>query len=174
MDKIKVTQDELYQYLQIHGVKLLRLSEMMGTGDNMVSQCFKHSKDRHGVPRHFTARSIALINRSMPQLAGELRTCLLHYGSEFTYTNKHGREYDPGQIELIKHLGRYLNITVVTRNVLGWNLYKRKQVLSNTRAANYGNISKEDVIRINTEILSIAAVLDSYELVIDDDKTDNL
>lgn len=170
MDKIKITQDELYQYLQCHGVKLVRLSEIMGTGDDMVSQCFKHSKDRLGVPRRFSSRSIALINRSLPLLASELRGCLLHYGSTLTYTNKHGREYDPGQIEPIKNLGRYLNITVLASGVLGWNSYKRKLVLSNTHAANYGNISKEDVTRINTEILSVAAVLDSYELVIDSDK----
>ena len=169
MEKIKVTQDELYQYLLEHDVKILRLSELMGTGDTMVTSCFKHSLDRLGVPRRFTAKSISLINQVLPQLASELRRSVLHYGSDQTYTNSHGHAYDPGQIEPIKDLGRYLNITGLTNRLLGWSQNKKSSVLCRPKAINYGNITKEDVTRINTEILSIAAVLDSYELVIDND-----
>lgn len=165
MDKIKVTQDELYQYLQDHNVKILRLSELMGTGDTMVTSCFKHSLDRMGVPRNFTAKSVELINQALPKLAAELRSSLLYYGSAQAYTNQHGREYDPGQIEPIKALGRYLNITGLTHRLLGWSANKKSSVLCRPKAINYGNITKSDVTIINTEILSIAGVLDSYQMM---------
>lgn len=166
MEKIKVTQDELYRYLQDHDIKMLRLSELIGTSDTAVTMCFKHSPDRVGVPRRFSAKSVQLINIALPQLAQELRGCVLHFGSQLTYTNRHGHEYDPGQILPLKTLGRYLNITSLTHRLLGWSQNKKSSVLCRPKAINYGNISKQDVILINTEILSIAGVLDSYELVL--------
>ena len=166
MEKIKVNQDELYRYLKDHDVKMLRLSELMGTCDTAVTMCFKHSPDRMGEPRWFSAKSVQLINKALPQLAQELRGCMLHFGSELTYTNSHGHEYDPGQILPLKTLGRYLNITSLTHRLLGWSQNKKSSVLCRPNAINYGNISKQDVNIINTEILSITEVLDSYELML--------
>ncbi len=167
--KITVTQDELYQYLQAHDVKLIRLSGLMGCDDDTVTSCFAHRKDKHGVPRRFSADNLGKMNKALPQLAQELRGCLLRYGSAQTYTNAHGREYDPGQIEPLKTLGRYLNITGLLQRLLGWSQNKKSSVLCRPKAINYGNITKSDVMIINTEVLSIAAVLDSYQVVTDVD-----
>jgi hypothetical protein len=170
MNKISVTQDTLYSYFLAHNIKLLRLSEMMGVNDDMVTSCFRHCSDRHGSPRRFTAKSIALINESLPRLAEELRARLLTFGTDRVYTNAHGRTYDPGLIEPLKDLGRYLNITGLTNRLLGWSQNKKSSILCRPNAANYGNITEADIIIINNEILSIAGVLSNYQVVPDNDR----
>lgn len=167
--KIPVTQDALYKYLQAHDVKLVRLADMIGCADDVVTSCFAHRKDKHGVPRQFTPDNLAKLSQALPQLARDLRGCLLHYGSPLTYINKHGREYDPGQVEPLKALGRYLNITGMLQRLLGWSVNKKCSVISRPNAASYGNITKSDVMTINTEILAVAGVLESYRLVTETD-----
>lgn len=166
MEKVQVSQDTLYEYMLAHDVKIVRLAEMMGKDPDTVSSCFKHRKDVHGEPRSFNASNIKKINELLPLLASELRSCLLSFGSPQTFTNKHGRTYDPGLVEPIKALGRYLNITGLVFRVFGWNKYKKGSVLANKASVVYGNISQADAIAINNEILSIAGVLDSYEVVL--------
>lgn len=161
---MKVTQDTLFKYLQSHDVKMIRLSEIIGCSDDTLTACFQHRKDRHGTPRWFSDDFIAKINEALPRLADELRGCLLTFGTPYTRTNKRGRTYDPGQLEPIKALGRYLNITGLTARVLGWSKCKKSLVLVNTASTTYGNISESDVIAINQEILSVAAVLSNYKL----------
>lgn len=164
---IKVSQDELYEYFLAHDIKLLRLSELMGVSDNFVTSCFAHSKDSKGVPRSFSPKTIELINEALPQLASRLDGCQLEFGSPKTYTNNHGRTYDPGLIEPIKTLGRYLNITGLVNRLLGWSQNKKSSILSRPNALNYGNITMDDVMAINNEIQYIVDTLNSLQLVID-------
>ena len=53
MEKVKVTQDTLYEYILAHDVKLTRLAEMIGRAPEVVMSCFKHHNDWHGRPRRF-------------------------------------------------------------------------------------------------------------------------
>lgn len=165
MNKIQVTQDILYKYLVDHDIKLVRLAEMIDKDPDVVTSCFKHRNDMHGVPRSFSGNNIIRINDAMPRLADEIRKCMIVFGSPQVYTNKFGSTYDPGMIEPLKKLGQYLNITGLTARLLGWSKNKKASVLCRPNALNYGNISESDIVAINTEILSIAGVLSSYELV---------
>ena len=169
MDKIKVTQDTLYEYIQAHDVKLSRLAELMDRVPEVVISCFNHNKNQHGNPRSFNAEHADLINQALPRLAHELRKCVLKFGSPQVHTSKKGHTYDPALVEPIKDLGVYLNITAMLQRVLGWSAAKKSSILSRPTGKLYGNISNVDAVAINTEILSIAAVLDSYELEIDND-----
>ena len=166
MEKVQISQDTLYEYMLAHDVKIVRLAEMIGKNPEVVTSCFSHRKDVRGIPRSFNARNIEKINGSLPMLAAEMRSCLLTFGSPQTYTNKHGRTYDPGLVEPIKNLGRYLNVTGVVNRLLGWDKFKKASVMSNKASIVYGNISQTDVITINNEILSIAGVLDNYQVVL--------
>lgn len=171
MDKIKVSQDTLYQYLLAHDVKLTRLAELIGRAPEVVMSCFKHHKDWHGRPRKFNAEHIALINQALPQLANELRARLMKFGSDQMFTNKWGNTYDPALMEPIKDLGKYLNITGLLTRVCGWTHGKKSAVLSRTVSKIYGNISEQDMIAINNELLAVAGVLGSYEVVADGNDT---
>ena len=163
--KIKVSQDTLYRYLLDHNVKVIRFAELMGTTESYIHLCFKHQGGRGTYVRTFSAPMIAKLNGAMLQVANELRGCVLTFGSDKTYTNSHGRTYDPGLIEPMKHVGDFLMLTGLTQRILGWSESKKENVLVTKTSKAYGNISREDVDRINAELLSVAAVLESYEVV---------
>lgn len=171
-EKIKMTQDALYKYLTDHGVIISRLAELMDMSPDVVSSCFIHRKNRHGNPRYFTVENIQKLNAALPVFARELHSCLLHFGTDKMYTNKHGRTYDPGMIEPINNLGKYLNATGLFSRLLGWSKSKKLNVFSAPTMKNYGNISEDDVDLLNVEIMSVVGVLRNVEVVPDENAYD--
>ena len=169
---MKMSQDQLYKYLTDHDVKVIRLAELMGKTPAVIISNFRHHKNAHGNPRHFSVENIRQLNEALQTIAKELRGCVLTFGTNQTYTNKHGRTYDPGMIEPLKRLGALMNMTGMTQRLLGWNNLKKLNVFSNPSSKNYGNISETDVMTINAEVLAVAGVLEGLEVVPDDDAFD--
>lgn len=170
MEKVKVTSDVLYQYFTDHGLTFSRLAEMMELSNASLTSCFKHQLINNGVPRNFTAQNIVRLNAALEQLAKELRGCLLQFGSDSAYTNQRGKRYDPALVDPIKiKIGRYFNINALSTNVLGWSKTKKHNVLETMTGKAFGCISQDDANRINTELLSVAGVLSSYEVVNNND-----
>lgn len=167
MEKIKVTQDELYQYLLAHGIKMTPLAALIDRAPEVVMSCFKHHNDRHGRPRRFNAGHVELINQALPKIAEDLRSMLITFGSPLTYRNQRGNEYDPACVGQIKMLSKYMTITDLVARVLGWSKGKKSAVLEQPSNNGYGTVSRADVNNINNELLSIAGVLSNYELVMD-------
>lgn len=165
MEKKKVTQDTLNEYMVKHGVKMVRLAEITRVNPDVITSCFKHRKDAHGVPRYFSTKMIALLNEALPQLAEELRRCLLTFDSERAETSSRGVKYDKGLVESMKQLGLYLNITALCERVLGWKKQKKNAVFNSANVKLYGHITEADAIAINEEVLAIAGVLERYEVV---------
>ena len=170
MEKVQVTQDTLYQYLTDHGVKLVRLAELTGLSEASINVCFKHSKGTNGQPRVFTQKAVDKINGALPSLAKSIRQSVLTFGSEETFTNLRGTTYDPALVEPLKKIGDLMNLTSMVNRVLGWNKDKKENTLVSPSSKNYGNISKEDADRVNAELLAVAGVLSSYEVVIEESK----
>lgn len=165
---LKMSQDALYDFLVEHDVKISRIADGIGMTQSGALSCFIHRPNRHGKPRSFTVDNIAKLNEVLRLYSNALRSCLLKFGTEKKYTNQHGRTYDPGMIEPINSLGKYLNMTAIAERVLGWSKSKKLNVFSNPSSKNYGNISEEDVGKINMEILSIVGIFDSVEIVPDE------
>ena len=165
--KMKMSQDQLYKYLMDHDVKLSRLAEQMGLSLTAVSAYFRHLPNMHGNPRTFSVDNIKKLNDAIRSFSQELRACLLHFGTDKMYTNKHGRTYDPGMIDAINRLGKYINTTALICRLLGWNKSKKKNVFCAPTNKNYGNISQDDVDVLNVEILSVAGFLSNVEVVPD-------
>lgn len=170
--KMQMSQDDLYQYLTDHDVKLSRLAELMGKSLPVLSSAFLHHKNNAGYERNFSVENIALLNQSLPILSDELRQCLLTFGSDQTFTNKHGTTYDPALLEPIKRLGRYLNLVTLTERILGWNKTRKRNVLADSHSKVYGCISQSDMMTLNAELLAIAGVLGGTEVIPDDDAYD--
>lgn len=168
MEKVQITQDVLYEYIQAHGIKMTRLADLIGKSDDVVTSCFKHHKDIHGNPRYFNKKNIEAINIALQTIADELYGCLLTFGSDQVYTNQRGTTYDPALVEKIKKIGKYLNITNLVQRLLGWSKGKKSAVLVQKSSNAYGCVSESDMIAINNEILSIAGVLSSYKVIPDD------
>lgn len=175
---VQVSQDTLYQYLTEHNVKMARIAELIGKSEATVSSCFRHCKDMSGRPRRFTPAAISSLNAALKSIATSLRLNILTFGSPETFTNQRGNTYDPALVEPLKKIGELMNITALTARLLGWSKDRKEGVLVSPSAKIYGCISREDVNRINAELLSVAGVLSSYEVVSDDgainpDKQDN-
>ena len=172
--KINVTQDVAYQYLVEHNVNLSGIAREMGANPTLVAGCFKRNVDRNGKPRHFTEATRPRLNKALEAFAGKLRQSVVAFGSKETYTNKRNKTYDPGAMPAIKQLSQFFNLTAFLLRVLGWTERKKNTVFSFPAANCYGCISREDVNRINTEILQVAGVLSSYEIVADEDDSSSI
>lgn len=169
MDKVKVSQDILYGFLKEHNVTKVVIAQRMGVSESIVGGCFRHALNRHGKPLSFSANNIVKLNEALQMIASELRQCVITFGSDDLKTNKHGSTYVPSALEGFRKLGTYFNVTKLTNRVLGWNESKRVMILSCKSSITKGNITADDVNRINAEILSVAGVLDCYEVVADGD-----
>lgn len=165
MDKILITQDTLYKFLINHDVKLVRLAELSGMSETSIHVCFKHYPLPSGQPRLFTRQALELLNEALEVMAEDLRGCLLQFGTEQVFTNQRGNTYDPGLLEPMKRIGKYLNLTAVVNRVLGWNKRKKENILVTPSSKVYGCISREDAERINEELLLVSGAMMSYELV---------
>lgn len=168
VQKIKPSQDALYRFLLEHDVKVSRLAEFMDMTPQNAISCFRHIKNRHGNPRYFSVENIGKLNNALCLIAEELRNSIIMFGSDKLYTNKHGRTYDPGMIESLNRLGRLVNITKMTGRILGWKKSKKDNIFSDPSSKNYGNISETDVMKINTEVMSVAGVLERTEIIPDE------
>ncbi|MBQ7180079.1 MAG: hypothetical protein IJR87_02160, partial [Bacteroidaceae bacterium] len=172
--KVQISQDTLYQYITEHGIKLVRLAELTGLSEASINSCFKHQIINKGTPRSFTAKAVVKLNAALEQIADNLRGSILTFGSDQTYTNQRGKTYDPELVEPLKQIGELLNLTALVGRVLGWSKDKKENVLVTKSSKVYGNISEDDVNRINAELLSIAGVLSSYEVVPDEGSSETI
>ena len=170
--KVKMTQDALYKYLTDHDVKISRIAELMGLGPNFVISCFRHNNNSHGNPRYFSMENIQKLNEALSKLAMQLRFSLITFGSDKMYTNRHGRVYDPGMIEPLNELGELMNLIGLTGRLLGWSKFKKTSVFSSPTSKAYGHISESDIMAINTEIISVAGVLENVEVAPDENAYD--
>ncbi len=168
VQKIQVSSDTLYQFLTEHSIKIVRMAEFMGLSVPSLVKCFTHKSMPSGKQYTFTRKTIPRLNSALVQMADALRSSVLTFGSEQTYTNKWGNTYDPALLEPMKELGKLVNLTALVERVLGWNKFKKQAVFVAKNSNSYGCISQDDVNRVNAELLAIAGVLSSYEVVLDD------
>lgn len=172
--KVQVSSDALYQYLTEHGVTISRLSELMGVSFATVNSCFLHHKMMDGTPRRFTAKNIEKLNIALEQMAEGIRGAVLTFGSDRVFTNRRGKTYDPALVEPIKNnVAKYFSMNLLCEKVLGWSRPMKRNVLESNTGKAFGCITADDVNRINAELLSVAGVLGSYEVVPDDSSSDS-
>ena len=163
--KVQVTSDTLYQYLLEHNFTISLLSKYMGVSNGIVCNSFQHVPNRLGKPMKFSAANLERLNAALPQIADDLRRATITFGSDQTFTNSWGNTYDPATREAVLAVGNYFKITPFLFRVLGWKKGKRDMILVSTKSPVYGQVSQDDVNRINAELLSVAGVLSSYEVV---------
>lgn len=170
MDKVKVSQDVLYKFLQEHNITTVMISKKMGVSETIVGGCFRHAMNRHGKPLSFSKANIVKLNEALAVIASELRGCVITFGSSEAFTNKRGKTYDPCTVQAIRRLGEYFNLTALTARLLDWKNTRCNMVLGPKSSRIHGNVTEEDVNRINAELLAVAGVLGSYEVVADEPK----
>ena len=170
--KIEVTPDWLYQYLQEHNFIISLLSKRMGVSNGIVCNSFRHVLNRLGKPMKFSDANIARLNAALPKMADEIKAATISFGSNETFTNTFGHTYDPATREAVLAVGEFFKLTPFLERLLGWKKGKRDMILVSTKSPVYGQVSQDDVNRINAELLAVAGVLSNYE-VVDDDNSSN-
>lgn len=165
--KMKMSQDALYKYLNDHDVKMTPIAKLMGVVPEVVMSCFKHHMNHNGNRRSFSVENIAKLNDALPQLAKDLRSCVMTFGTDKVVTNRRGVTYDPGMLEPMKELGKVMNVMALIERLLGWSKPKKRSVFNSPTNRAYGNITEQDVAIINKEILEVAGVLGNIEVVPD-------
>ena len=174
MEKVKVTQDVVYQYMLEHNVSLSDLAREMQANATMVAACFKRNADRNGKPRHFTAATLPRLNEGLSKFAAQMRQCVIPFGSNQVYTNHWGATYDPATVEPIRQLANYFNLTALVVRVLGWSKTKKSAIISDVHSKAFGCVSRDDVNRLNADLLAVAGVLSSSEIIPDEEDSSSI
>lgn len=169
---MKMSQDALYKYLTDHDVKVIRIAELMGKTPASIISNFRHHANAHGNPRRFSVENCRQLTEALHVIASELRRCVMTFGTEKMYTNKHGRTYDPGLVQPMKRVGELLSLTSLVYRLLDWKEGKKMNILCSPSCKVYGNISEDDVMKINAEVLAVAGVLENVEVVPDENAFD--
>lgn len=167
LQRMKMSQDKIYEFLTAHDVKVSRIAELMGKTPQAIISCFRHHNNAHGYPRRFSVENIRQLNDALAEIARELRGCMLEFDTSVE-PNSRGVKYDKGLIDPINHLGKLLNMTSMLERLLGWTKNKKLAVFSTPSSKIYGHISENDATIINIEVNAIAGVLESVEVVPDE------
>lgn len=170
--KMKMSQDKLYEFLTAHDVKVIRIAELMGKTPAVIISNFRHHKNAHGNPRCFSVENIKQLNDALAVIAKEMRGCVLNFGTPEKYVNRIGKCYDPGLIMPMRRIGDLMSLTKLTHRLLGWSQNKRESVISDATSKAYGCISENDAMVINAELLAVAGVLEGAEIVPDENAFD--
>lgn len=168
IQKEKWTQDELYDFLTSNDVTISRLSDLMGMTVGMVASNFKHHLTRHGKPRSFNYQQTVKLNEALQQLAKNMRQSMLRYAGTEQKKGNLGKVYYPVLREQMKDgVGQYFNLVSLTFRVLGWNRTKKRNVLESNKENSKvsGCITAQEAELINKEILAVAGMLESHEIV---------
>lgn len=144
------------------------LSQYMGVSESIVRGCFKHDINCRGKFLRFSEGNIQKMNDALHRLAADIRACQLNFGQGETFTNRCGRVYDRSIADQVKQgMMRIFVVKDIVSRVLGWNELKCKARLCSTGSVTYSNVECADCERLNDELISIASVLESYEVVSD-------
>ena len=166
--KTKVSPDKLYKYMQEHDFTAYVLSDYMGVSESIVRGCFRHDLNRHGKPLQFSQENIQKMNDALPRLAADIHVCQIHFGQGNTITNRCGKVYDLSVAQQVKDgMGRFFNMRAMTKRLFGWNPQKCSARLASEAHITYSHVSREDCDRLNDELLAVAGVLSSYQVVAD-------
>ena len=162
--KVKVSQDFLYERLKEHNMTISMIARKMGMSEGIVRSCFRHNLNRHGKPLSFTAVSVGKLNEALALIATELREGLIKFGTDQMFTNQRGTTYDPGTLDAIHRIGGYFNMKALTERLLGWKKVKCDITLSVKSSPMYGRVTRDDVDRLNAEVLAVAGMLEGFEV----------
>lgn len=172
MGKIKLTQDELYQFFLDHNLTVKRLGELIGLSDSAMSSAFKHHKV-NGKPHYFPLAKLQFINDALSVLSGEIADRLVSFNPENNRARHSVRVFDRACVEQFRRVGEYFNLTALVGRILGWNKAKKQNIICIPASKVYGHITQEDVNRINAELRLVAAAIANFKLVAEEGISSN-
>lgn len=163
--EIRIPITRLKDYLGEAGITVTCLSELSGINRLHLNMCLNGVIDeRNGRVRTMSDDNIERLQEALHQLAMKLKYIFILYNTDMEVVKQNGRRYCPDCMEQIKtQLSSYINILPFMQQSLGWNRSKARNVI-NKKSIAYGNISQDDVNRINIFLAEMATRLDMLTL----------
>lgn len=156
---------KFYEWMKDSGIKLKPLAQASGIDKGTLSSLFNRNRNWRGSERRFTPALVTALNEALPKLAGILVRAHVYYDLTQEVKKRTGC-YDPScMVRLKEEVAPIIDITTLVEKYLGWTRAKRNNVFTNRNSHVYGNITREDVQRINDTFDALAKKLMEFHIV---------
>ena len=168
MDKreIRIPISKLKNYLNEVGIIGKTLADLSGISVPHLNKALNSAIDeRDGKPRELSDKNLMNLQEALHKLALKLKYIFIFYNTDLEVRKQGGRCYCPDCVDQIKsQLSPYISILPFMQYALGWNRSKVLNVMNCKSGIVYGNISQDDVDRINLTLAEVATRLDIFTL----------
>lgn len=167
--EIKLPVARLKGYLNEVGIPVTVLAELADINPGHLYKCLAGEVDeRSGAVRTLSDKNVERLQEALHQLSLRLKYIFIFYNTDKEVRKRNGRCYCPDCVEQIKtQLAPSLSVLPFMQYALGWNRSKVRNVMDFKNSIAYGNISRDDVDRINVTLTEVAARLDIFTLTKD-------
>ena len=164
--EIRLSVTRLKDYLDEVGIKVTPLAELSGMTIQHLQKCLVGEVDqRNGAVRTMSDDNLAHLQEALHQLSLKLKYTFIYYNTDMEIEKRNGCRYCPDCVGQIKQqLSPYFSILAFMQYALGWNRNKVRNIMDMKTGTVYGNISRDDVNRINIKLAEIATRLDVFTL----------
>lgn len=165
--EIKIPVIKLKDYLNEVGLTVTALADLSGIHVRHLQKCLVGEVDqRNGAVRTMSDDNLARLQDGLHELSLRLKYVFIFYNTDKEEVKRNGNRYCKDCVAQIKHeLSQYFGVLPFMMYALGWNRSKVRNVMDIEKGFAFGNISQDDVNRINVKLAEIAARLDSLTLV---------
>ena len=164
--EIRIPVTKLRDYLNEVGLTATALAELSGISTRHLQKCLVGEVDqRNGAVRTMSDENLALLQDALHRLAVNLKYIFIFYNPELEVVKRSGNRYCKDCVYQIKEqLSPYFSVLPFMMYALGWTRSKVRNVMDIEKGFAFGNISQDDVNRINVKLAEIATRLDMLTL----------
>ena len=165
--EIKVPVTKLKDYLNEVGLTVKKLADLSGIHVRHLEKCLAGEVDkRNGTLRTMSDDNLARLQDGLHELSLRLKYIFIFYNTDREEVKRNGNRYCKDCVRQIKEqLSPYFVVLPFMMYALGWNRSKVRNVMDIENGFAFGNISQDDVNRINVKLAGIAAQLERLTLV---------
>ena len=165
--EIRIPITQLRDYLNEVGLTVTALAELSGIGIRHLQKCLAGEIDqRNGTVRTLSDENIVLLQDALHRLSVNLKYIFIFYNPDMEVVKRNGNRYCKDCVYQIKQqLSPYFNILPFMQYTLEWNRSKVRNVMDIEKGFAFGNISQDDVNRINVKLAEIATRLDMLTII---------
>ena len=165
--EIKVPVTKLKGYLNEVGLTVKTLADLSGIHVRHLEKCLAGEVDkRNGTLRTMSDDNLARLQDGLHELSLRLKYIFIFYNTDREEVKRNGNRYCKDCVRQVKEqLSPYFVVLPFMMYALGWNRSKVRNVMDIEKGFAFGNISQDDVNRINVKLAGIAAQFERLTLV---------
>lgn len=165
--EIRIPVTKLKDYLNEVGLTVKTLADLSGIHVRHLEKCLAGEVDkRNGAMRTMSDDNLARLQDALHELSLRLKYIFIFYNTDKEKEKRNGKRYCKDCVYQIKEqLSPYFGVLPFMMYALGWNRSKVRNVMDIEKGFAFGNISQDDVNRINVKLAGIAAQLERLTLV---------